>query len=90
MQKAVFIKSLSEKLALPEATLTPVVENVFQTLAEALIEGSRIEIRGFGVFSVRMREAKIGRNPKTGTPVSLPKMYSPHFQVSREIQKNFS
>ena len=90
MQKALFIKSLSEKLALPEEVLSPVVESVFHTLGEALVHGHRIEIRGFGVFSVRVREARMARNPKTGDPVALPKTYSPHFHVSREIQKNFS
>jgi nucleoid DNA-binding protein len=90
MQKAVFIKALSEKLKLSEEIISPVVDATFQTLSSALSEGYRIEIRGFGVFSVRLREAHEGRNPQSGERVSVPSAYTPHFRLSREIQRNFS
>lgn len=50
-----------------------------------LVDGGRVEIRGFGVFSTRSRIARVGRNPKTGESVAVPATRVPHFKVSKEI-----
>jgi integration host factor subunit beta len=51
-----------------------VVNTIFDSMARALRQGERIEIRGFGSFQVKVREARAGRNPKTGEPVQLKEM----------------
>ena len=56
-------------------------------MAEALAEGERIEIRGFGSFSLHYRAARLGRNPKTGEKVELLAKYVPHFKPGKELRE---
>src|SRR6516164_530817 len=60
-----------ERTGLPRTKAEAAVDTVFEGLKEALAAGERIELRGFGVFSVRARKTGIGRNPRTGTEVSI-------------------
>jgi len=62
------------------------VNAVFETLAEALRRGERIEIRGFGSFVVKQREARDGRNPRTGKRVSVAAKRVPFFKVGKELR----
>ncbi|MFT7685861.1 MAG: integration host factor subunit beta [Candidatus Azotimanducaceae bacterium] len=62
------------------------VKMILEHLAEALAEGERIEIRGFGSFSLHYREARLGRNPKTGEKVELVGKYVPHFKPGKELK----
>jgi integration host factor subunit beta len=55
-------------------------------MTEALSEGERIEIRGFGSFSLHYRAPRMGRNPKTGESVPLPAKYVPHFKPGKELR----
>ena len=55
-------------------------------MAQTLASGERIEIRGFGSFSLHYRPSRVGRNPKTGEPVSLPEKYVPHFKPGKELR----
>jgi len=52
-----------------------------------LADGGRVEIRGFGSFSVHYRPARRGRNPKTGESVDIPKKYVPHFKPGKELRE---
>jgi integration host factor subunit beta len=63
------------------------VKTVLEHMAERLANGDRIEIRGFGSFSLHYRPGRVGRNPKTGTPVSLPAKYVPHFKPGKELRE---
>jgi integration host factor subunit beta len=56
-------------------------------MADRLASGERIEIRGFGSFSLHFRPGRVGRNPKTGAPVSLPAKYVPHFKPGKELRE---
>ncbi len=56
------------------------VSALLDKMGKALTTGNRIEIRGFGSFSLRHRESRVGRNPKTGDTVSVPEKYIPHFK----------
>jgi len=60
-----------ERTGLPRTKAEAAVDTVFEGLKQALAAGERIELRGFGVFSVRARKTGIGRNPRTGTEVSI-------------------
>ena len=62
------------------------VNTVFDDLTEALARGKRIEIRGFGSFSLKQRPAGERRNPKTGGPVSVPAKKVPFFKVAKELR----
>ena len=63
------------------------VKTVLEHMAERLANGERIEIRGFGSFSLHYRPGRVGRNPKTGTPVSLPAKHVPHFKPGKELRE---
>ncbi len=63
-----------------------VVNTIFNSMAEALKRGERIEIRGFGSFRVKIREAREGRNPKTGEAVHIPARRTPFFKVGSELK----
>lgn len=63
-----------------------IVNSVFNSMAEALHQGERIEIRGFGSFVVKHRQAREGRNPKTGRIVSVPAKRVPFFKVGKELK----
>jgi integration host factor subunit beta len=63
-----------------------IVNSVFTSMADSLRGGSRIEIRGFGSFIVKRRQAREGRNPKTGRMVSVPAKRVPFFKVGKELK----
>lgn len=62
------------------------VNSILEYMAQTLASGERIEIRGFGSFSLHYRPARVGRNPKSGEPVSLPAKYVPHFKPGKELR----
>ncbi len=68
------------------------VKTLIEHMSEVLSSGERIEIRGFGSFSLHHRPPRIGRNPKTGEPVVLPGKYVPHFKPGKQMRErvNFS
>lgn len=62
------------------------VDIFFEEIAARLAEGGRVELRGFGAFSTREREARQGRNPRTGEPVDVPAKRVPFFKAGKEIK----
>jgi integration host factor subunit beta len=64
-----------------------VVNTIFDSMIEALKGGERIEIRGFGSFQVKVRDAREGRNPKTGEPVHISAKRTPFFKVGKELKE---
>lgn len=62
------------------------VKSILEYMAQTLASGERIEIRGFGSFSLHYRPSRVGRNPKTGEPVSLPEKHVPHFKPGKELR----
>jgi len=63
------------------------VKGVMEQMSQALATGQRIEIRGFGSFSLHYRPPRMGRNPKTGTAVALPGKYVPHFKPGKQLRE---
>ena len=61
-------------------------QTLLEMMSNALTEGERIEIRGFGSFSLHVRPPRLGRNPKTGDSVALPGKYVPHFKPGKELR----
>lgn len=63
-----------------------IVSVVFQEIADSLARGERVELRGFGAFSVKHRPARVGRNPRSGEPVHIEEKYSPFFKAGKELR----
>ncbi|MBV2209561.1 MAG: integration host factor subunit beta [Thermomonas sp.] len=63
------------------------VKALLQMMSGALSEGERIEVRGFGSFSLHYRPPRMGRNPKTGEAVALPAKHVPHFKPGKELRE---
>lgn len=88
MTKSDLVQTLSEKITtLTKKECEVIVDTVFQNMRNALHRGEKIEIRGFGSFTVRVRRAKEGRNPKTGEKVSIPEKRIPFFKVGKELRE---
>jgi integration host factor subunit beta len=88
MTKSELIESLVRKQ--PQLNYKDVelaVKTLLDQMAQTLSNGERIEIRGFGSFSLHYRPGRIGRNPKSGEPVSLPAKYVPHFKPGKELRE---
>jgi integration host factor subunit beta len=64
-----------------------VINSVFQAIADALSRGERVELRGFGSFSTKRRQNRMGRNPKTGEQVYVPAKVVPHFKPGKELRE---
>lgn len=64
-----------------------VVKTILDAIAEALALGQRVEIRGFGSFSLNRRPPRIGRNPKSGDKVMVPEKRAPHFKPGKELRE---
>jgi integration host factor subunit beta len=62
------------------------VDIIIETMAQALAQGQRVEIRGFGSFSTRERQPKVTKNPKTGTIMNIPQRTTLHFTMSKSLK----
>ena len=88
MTKSELIEALSARqqhLAANDVELA--VKNLLEQMTHALSNGERIEIRGFGSFSLHFRPPRMGRNPKTGDAVALPGKHVPHFKPGKELRE---
>lgn len=88
MTKSDLIERVAERLPHISKKDTEIVVNaIFDGMTDALKSGQRIEIRGFGSFQVKVREAREGRNPKTGEEVQIPAKLTPFFKVGKELKE---
>ena len=78
------IADLQDQLSVKDVELA--VKLLLEYMSDALAEGERIEIRGFGSFSLHYRAPRVGRNPKTGDSVELAGKYVPHFKPGKEMR----
>ncbi len=67
-----------------------IVSTIFDEISEALSRGDRVELRGFGAFSVKRREARVGRNPRTGESVSVSEKYIPFFKTGKQLRERLN
>ena len=88
MTRTELIEALAEQQnQLGERDVELAVKTMLERMSDALAGGERIEIRGFGAFSLHFRPPRIGRNPKTGESVALPAKYAPHFKPGKELRE---
>jgi integration host factor subunit beta len=67
-----------------------IVNAILDTIADALARGDRVELRGFGAFSVKKRDARTGRNPRTGASVSISEKVVPVFKTGKEMRQRLN
>jgi len=88
MTKSELIEKLSDRLNhLSAKDVEKSIKEILELMAKSLSEGERIEIRGFGSFSLHYRAPRVGRNPKTGKSVELSGKYVPHFKPGKELRE---
>ena len=88
MTKSELIESIARSQKhLPAKDVELAVKHLLEIMSDALANGERIEIRGFGSFSLHFRPPRLGRNPKTGDPVSLAGKYVPHFKPGKDLRE---
>ncbi len=67
-----------------------IVSTIFDEVGQALSRGDRVELRGFGAFSVKRRDARIGRNPRTGSAVAVTEKYIPFFKTGKQLRERLN
>jgi nucleoid DNA-binding protein len=80
------IQRIVDRTGLPRTKAEDAVDAIFDSMKKALIAGDRIELRGFGVFTVKPRKTGIGRNPRTGAEVSIAPGKAVRFKPGKELQ----
>ncbi len=87
MNKSDLIVDLAKEADIPLRKSEEIVNLVFETMSGSLVNGSRIEVRGFGSFEVREYRDYMGRNPKTGKKIAVGKKRLPFFKVGKELRE---
>jgi integration host factor subunit beta len=86
MTKADLVEEVSRVTELTRKDSEVIVDQLFDSVIKALKSGDKLEVRGFGSFRVRQRNARVGRNPKTGEKVEVPAKRVPYFKPSKELK----
>ena len=86
MNKSDLVKVLSKELELPVRKSEDIVDMIFDTMSKALVNGERIEIRGFGSLLVKHYEGYNGRNPKTGESIAVEPKKLPFFKAGKDLK----
>jgi integration host factor subunit beta len=86
MTKADIIKVLSERVGLTRREAAEVLGVVLDGLVDAIRRGEKVELRGFGSFRTRKRQARAGRNPRTGAKVQVPPKAVPYFKPGKQLR----
>ena len=91
MTKSELILKLAEANPhLYQRDIETLVATVFEEIAHALEKGNRVELRGFGIFSISKQKARISRNPKTGEKVHTPEKKTIHFKMAKDLFKKLN
>ncbi|MCF7886822.1 MAG: HU family DNA-binding protein [Candidatus Omnitrophica bacterium] len=87
MRKRDIVLKISQDTGIKQVVVKEIVQRTFDTILETLKEGKRIELRNFGVFRIKRRKRRIGRNPKTGEVVPVPERRVVTFKPGLEMKK---
>ena len=90
MNKTDIVNKLAEKTRMNQKVAKVVVDTITESIKKAIVSGERVEIRGFGSFSVRQYKPYKGRNPKNGEVVEVPAKKLPYFKVGKELKEAIS
>ncbi len=86
MKKSELIQSVAEKAGLTQAEAARAVNAITATISEALADGDRVPLIGFGTFDVRAQAARSGRNPRTGRPMEIPARNRVRFRAGKDLK----
>ena len=87
MTKSELILKITNKNSfLYQKDVYKIIDTFFNSVTKALKDGDRVELRGFGTFTTKLRNARIGRNPKTGDPVAIPQKKMPFFKMGKSMK----
>lgn len=81
------VERISEKTGLTQVDTKIVIESFLESITHALQSGRNIEIRGFGRFKIKKKNARVARNPRTGEQISVDETFKPIFKASNELRK---
>jgi integration host factor subunit beta len=87
MTKAELVEKVANQINLTKKQTEVIVNTLFQSITDSLGEGDKVELRGFGSFRVRHRDARVGRNPKSGDKVEVPAKKVPFFKAGKELRE---
>ena len=86
MTKKDIVRTIAEEIDLPQFRTRVLVQRTFEALIEALVRDGRVELRNFGVFQIKQREARLARNPRTGEPVPVDAKNVVTFKPGKEME----
>jgi len=87
MLKKNVVDSISSELSMQKQDVRLAVDIILETMGNALVEGRRIELRGYGSFSVRTRKSRLTKNPRTGKMMDIPERKTLHFTMSKSLKE---
>ncbi len=90
MTKRELVIKVANRLGMTQNDVARIIEGAFETIAESLAEGHRWELRDFGVFEVKTRASRIGRNPRTGDQVPVPRRRVVTFRPGKKMKEDVS
>ncbi len=91
MIKSELVLKVAEKYPhLYQRDVEKIVNSIFDEITDALARGDRVELRGFGAFAAKTREARIGRNPRTGETVAIADKRTPSFKTGKELRQRLN
>ena len=91
MTKSELVMRISERNPhLYQRDVERIVSTIFEEITGALTRGDRVELRGFGAFSVKGRNARVGRNPRTGETVQVARKSVPYFKAGKELRERMN
>ena len=86
MTKKEIVKAISQDVGLPKSKTREVVQKTFDAIIDALVNEGRIELRNFGIFEVKKRAARPGRNPRTGDEILVPERFVVNFKPGKVME----
>ena len=90
MNKTELVAAVAEKSGLTKKDAERVVSATFETITAELMKGEKVQISGFGIFEVKAREARVGRNPRTKEAIEIPASKAPAFKASKTLKDTVS
>lgn len=87
MTKKEIVLNISDKLDIEQIKVKKIVQMILDSIVESLIAGNTVEFRNFGIFKIKTRKARLGRNPKTGESVEIPEKKVVTFKAGLEMKK---
>ena len=86
MNKTELIAAVAEKAGLTKKDAERTVNATFEAITESLVKGDKVSVSGFGIFEVKNREARVGRNPRTKETIQIPATRLPQFKASKTLK----